>query len=464
MDAAIPEASGLRAGWSGISLVPENLEAFALRVRSARAATTSLDLLYYAWHEDATGRALMREVLHAADRGVRVRLLLDDLYVREAERGLAALDAHPRIEVRLFNPFRLRRCGALGQAAEFLVARYRLNHRMHNKAWIADGSLAIGGGRNIGDEYFDASSQFNFRDLDLVMTGGAVAGAAAAFERYWASTRVRPLAEVAAAAGDGLDALRARLDEAADDILDPGYRQRLAALPALDDLVHAGRVAVPDGAIRVVADPPEKGRLRRRLPGVLDAIAAAMEGAAAGPDHFPLLRAGAARGAPAGRAGAPGVRVSVLTNSLAATDVLAVHGGYARYRRPLLRAGIAMHELKQGGQEGGSLLGSGSASLHTKALVVDDDLVFVGSFNLDPRSAYLNTEMGAFVRHPTPAAELAEEFARLTDPARSWSVRLAGPGLVWQDGERELRHEPGASLGRRVLARILGWLPIETHL
>jgi cardiolipin synthase C len=163
-----------------------------------------------------------------------------------------------------------------------------------------------------------------------------------------------------------------------------------------------------------------------------------------------------------------GVRVSVLTNSLAATDVLAVHGGYARYRRRLLRAGVELHELKRGGQQGKSLFGSGGASLHTKAFAVDDELAFVGSFNIDPRSAYLNTEMGTFVQHPALAGELSEEFARLTDPARSWTVRLARGRLAWTDrvdGERHVLHrEPGTKLSRRVLARVLGWLPIEPQL
>ena len=160
--------------------------------------------------------------------------------------------------------------------------------------------------------------------------------------------------------------------------------------------------------------------------------------------------------------------VSVLTNSLAATDVLAVHGGYARYRRRLLRAGVELYELRRGGQQGQSLFGSGHASLHTKAFSVDGALAFVGSFNIDPRSAYLNTEMGIFVRHPGLAGDLDAEFARLTDPSRSWRVTLRRGQLVWTDhadGQtREVRHEPEASLTRRILARVLGWLPIEHQL
>ena len=163
-----------------------------------------------------------------------------------------------------------------------------------------------------------------------------------------------------------------------------------------------------------------------------------------------------------------GVRVTVVTNSLAATDVLAVHGGYARHRRRLLRAGVELRELKRGGQEGASLLGSGgNASLHTKALCVDGELALVGSFNFDPRSAHLNTEMGVFVRDAAVAGRLREEIARLTDPARSWAVRLDAAGrLEWSDGGAggPLHGEPETSLTRRVLARVLGWFPIEPYL
>lgn len=163
-----------------------------------------------------------------------------------------------------------------------------------------------------------------------------------------------------------------------------------------------------------------------------------------------------------------GVAVSILTNSLAATDVLAVHGGYARYRRRLLKAGVELHELKRGGQEGKSMFGSGGASLHTKAFVTDDAVTVVGSFNLDSRSANLNTEMGAFVEDLTLADQLRGEHRRLTDPARSWLVELEGPRLTWRghvEGHmRMLQIEPDTALLRRLLARMFGWLPIEPQL
>jgi putative cardiolipin synthase len=461
-------------GMAGVSLVPDNRTAFALRALSARAASGTLDLQYYTWNEDATGALLAREALRAADRGVRVRVLLDDLYVRGYERELAALAEHPAVEVRLYNPFRVRSWGALGAAVDFLLASYRLNHRMHNKAWIADGRLFIGGGRNVGDEYFGAASQFNFRDLDLVVEGEAAEQAVANFDRYWNSVRVRPIEALAAAPrrgrpSCGLDELRRRLEAAAEGPAGSGYLSRSSAGPDLAGLLAEDRVLVPVERVRIAADPPRKGLGRRRAPGLLSEVRAAI--GAAGREVFIVspyfvpgrrgarLLAGLVR---------RGVRVTVVTNSLAATDVLAVHGGYARHRRRLLRAGIELRELKRGGQEGASLLGSGgNASLHTKAFCVDGELAFVGSFNFDPRSAHLNTEMGTFVQDPGVAGRLREEFVRLTDPARSWAVRLDGAGrLAWSDAAagEPLRGEPGTTWTRRALARVLGWLPIEPYL
>ncbi|MBD0273920.1 MAG: phospholipase D family protein [Acetobacteraceae bacterium] len=468
-------ASGVPAGLAGVSLVADNHAAFALRALSARGAAERLDLQYYTWNEDATGALLAQEALRAADRGVRVRLLLDDLYVRGYERELAALAEHPCVEVRLYNPFRVRSWGAFGAAVDFLLASYRLNHRMHNKAWIADGRFFVGGGRNIGDEYFGAASQFNFRDLDFVVEGKAAAQAAWHFDRYWNSGRVRSIQALAAAASrhgwpsGGLDGLRRRLEVAVAAPVAADYLARSAAGPDLPGLLAQGRVLVPTERVRIAADPPRKGLGRRRAPGLLSEVRAAI--GAAGREvlivspYFVPGRRGARLLASLVRRG---VRVVVVTNSLAATDVLAVHGGYARHRRRLLRAGVELRELKRGGQEGASLLGSGgNASLHTKAFCVDGGLAFVGSFNFDPRSAHLNTEMGTFVRDPEVAGRLREEIARLTDAVRSWAVRMDAAGrLEWSDGgpRSPVHREPGTSLTRRVLARVLGWLPIEPYL
>ncbi|WP_439814175.1 phospholipase D family protein [Zavarzinia sp. CC-PAN008] len=457
------------AAGTAVSLVSDNLEAFALRALSAREATATLDLQYYTWGEDVTGRLLAREVLCAADRGVKVRLLLDDLYVRDASLELSTLAQHPNIQVRLYNPFKIRNWGLLGRTANLLFSSYRLNHRMHNKAWIVDGHVAIAGGRNIGDEYFDASSQFNFRDLDMVLSGAAVPHAVSLFERYWSSRRVHPFENIgeASAMASGLEGLRRRLDAFAEEAVARSYLDRVRDYSALEELLRKGRTELPAGAVRVVADPPDKGRPGLRKPGILNVLRAAMASAEKEVVLIsPYFVPGRKGSRLLVRLARRGVKVSVLTNSLAATDVLAVHGGYARYRRRLLRAGIAMYELKRGGQEGTSLFGSsGQASLHTKALFMDDDLVFVGSFNLDPRSANLNTEMGTFARHPELVRQLRAEFARLTDRSRSWTVQLENRRLVWRDDTgRDWHGEPETPFLRRAMARILGWLPLEPQL
>ncbi|MGG5820352.1 phospholipase D family protein [Falsiroseomonas sp. HW251] len=461
---------------AGITVLPLAPEAYAIRAASARAAGRSLDLQYYVWRGDLTGRLLAREVLAAADRGVTVRMLLDDAFAIGHQRAIAALDEHPNITVKLFNGTRWRRFGRWGYALEIVFGGWHLNRRMHNKAWIADGQLAVVGGRNIGNEYFglDEEGAINFRDLDLVLAGGIAQGACAVFERYWTSPLARPATETSAAGNraGALDALRRDLDGCLRDPRATGLLAALREPPSRR--IRRGLAPVAEDAVRVIAEPPEKARRglgarrRARAAGgiaadIADALRAARrEVRLISPYFVP------------GRAGmrllldlvARGVKVSVVTNSLAATDVVAVHGGYMKYRRPLLEAGVAIHELKPGPEdEKASLLGSrGGAALHTKALVVDGLLAFVGSFNLDPRSAALNTEMGAFVRNPAVAKEVAAEQERLMDPALSWRVTLRGGRIAWCD-EARIRHaEPGASWRRTLVAWLARVLPVEEQL
>jgi putative cardiolipin synthase len=464
----------------GVAVVCRAAEAFAIRAATARAAGRSLDLQYYVWRGDLTGQLLAREVLAAADRGVQVRLLLDDVYALGHERRLSALDAHPNIEVRLFNGTTWRRFGRWGYLLEIAFGGWHLNRRMHNKNWIADGRLAVVGGRNIGNEYFglDNDGDINFRDLDLVLAGAPAAGACDVFTRYWESKLARPAAHLSAAseARGGLAALRRDLEEAARAPETPGLLAPLAEHPARR--IRRGLTLVGEGAVRVVADAPEKAkrglgaRKRARAAGgiaaeIADLLREAKREVRLISPYFVPGQAGLELLLGLVRRG---VQVSVVTNSLAATDVVAVHGGFMRYRRPLLRAGVAIHELKPGpAEEGASMFGSrGGAALHTKAAVVDGLRAFVGSFNLDPRSAALNTEMGAFVQNPAVAREVAAEQERLMDPAISWKVELEGGRLVWRDEAsgvpRASRVEPGASFRRQAIAWLARVLPVEEQL
>lgn len=469
--------TGFGAGeQSRVALLPGAEQAYALRASSARAARRTLDLQYYMWRADVTGRLLASEILAAADRGVLVRLLLDDVYALGRERVLGALDAHPNITVRLFNGTRWRRFGRLGLLLEIALGGWYLNRRMHNKNWIMDGRLAIVGGRNIGDEYFDRVEEGTvaFRDLDIAILGEAASQATQVFNRYWQSRLARPATDVTATASlpESLPRLRRQLAttrarHAAD--------ARLAALFDPPEHPHWPQLmAVDPRCIQVVADPPDKARRglharkRARAAGgiaaeIADALRLARHEALLISPYFVPGRAGLAL---LRTLRSRGVRVSVVTNSLAATDVVAVHGGYARYRRALLDAGITLFELKPTQtEERTSLLGSRGAALHTKAFVVDGVLAFVGSFNLDPRSAALNTEMGAFVRHRRVAGEVAAEHSRLADPSRSWQVVWEAGRLAWREGDGTLlRREPLAGWWRRTLAGLVRRLPVEEQL
>ena len=461
---ADPVAAGAKGtDPSRLTLISDGVSAFAARAASARAARHSLDLQYYMWKTDLTGQLLAREALMAADRGARVRILLDDMHGLGQEFTLAPLTGHPMIQLRRFNGTRWRRWGRLGLLLEMLVSNWHLNRRMHNKAWIADAAVVICGGRNIGDSYFDASGEVNFRDLDVMVRGAPALAASEMFEAYWTNPLARPVRRLSIRpAARSLSRLRRKLDAMA---------RSEAAQPYLDRVEVPGRqqariLEVENDAIGIVSDLPEKARglAGSAVAPVIGAmLAGARREALLVSPYFVPGEDGTTRLIGMVRAG---VRVCVITNSLAATDVVAVHAGYARYRERLLAAGVELFEVKQSGEKRAGLFGSGSASLHTKAIVVDDAQAFVGSFNLDPRSMNLNTEMGVVVRQSTMARLMRRQHRWLAHGARSWRVRLEDGRLTWDDGVtiHRGRAEPGATLLRRVMACGLRWLPIESQL
>lgn len=442
---------------SHVALLADGDAAFAARVASARAAERTLDLQYYLWHGDVTGKLMAREALMAADRGVRVRILIDDLYGIGRERDIAALSGHARISLRWFNTSKWGRWGWLGLLLELAFGSWHLNRRMHNKAWIADGEMVICGGRNIGDRYFDAPADFNFRDLDVAVRGPAAEEATALFESYWRSPLARPLRRLPRmrTRKSALKRLRRKLEAAA-------ATPEAAAL--LEDARQAGTpegIRIANDAIRILADPPEKVRGREAsviAPVVHDLLASARREALLISPYFVPGEAGTEELIALRQRG---VRVSVVTNSLAATDVVAVHGGYARYRERLLAEGVEIHELKPTGEPKTGVFGSRGASLHTKAVLVDDGPVLVGSFNLDPRSIALNTEMGVLVQHAALARMVRRQHFRLAASSRSWKLALVNGRLAWEGCER---NEPDSTFRRRCLAQLVRWLPVESQL
>ncbi|WP_369980460.1 phospholipase D family protein [Xanthomonas bundabergensis] len=469
IDRVVAPLTAAHPGHSGMVILPDNVEAFAVRAAAARAAGRSLDLQYYIWHADFTGNLLYNELLRAADRGVRVRLLLDDMNVHGSNSVLAALDSHPAIEVRLFNPTRARE-GTLMRGVELVLRFFSVNRRMHNKAWIADGRVAVVGGRNVGDEYFDAARDTNFMDTDVAVVGPAVAQAAQIFDAYWNSRSAVPLGALVQAEPEALSRLRASIDAGLGSARAHPYAQRLRQAPSVRNLVEGERPLHWSAEAAIVFDPPEKAegappRADWMTPRLVGEMARAQRELALISPYFVPGDDGLRW---IGQLRERGVAVGVLTNSLAANDVVAVHGGYAGYRVPLLRQGVTLFELKPQGDPGGSLFGSSGASLHTKAFVVDASEGFIGSFNLDPRSMNLNTEMGLLFRDRAAAAELQRLYRAKVSAPVSYRLALQDGELRWQDGAarppRTWTHEPEAGVWRRAAARVIGWLPLESQL
>ncbi len=473
LDRQLAPQLGAHPGQSGFRLVADGVEAFALRALTARRAERSLDVQTYIWHADTTGVLLIRELLSAADRGVRVRVLLDDLDARSKNFELVAIDGHPNIEVRIFNPFATRE-GLAGKIIEGLTSFSRVNGRMHNKAWIADNRLAIVGGRNLGDEYFTASERVNFIDLDFAMIGPAASETSDVFDLYWNSAAVWPMATLNPTTV--APARAAKLRATAEQRFTRASQSAYVAALGSDGSLQA--IAVDPEAIhwssrwQVLADDPMKVQLGGEplaRSAVLRGLTALLERAQREitlvSAYFVPGERGTARLSTLAQAGK---QLSILTNSLAATDVVAVHGGYARYRDTLITSGAALWELKPEplqNARGWRALGSSGASLHTKAVIVDREHLFVGSFNLDPRSISVNCEHGVLVEDSALAEQAAALVARLRAGEHSWRVSHDSRGeLQWSDGHRTHSREPGASLLRRVFARVIGLLPIESQL
>ncbi len=468
---------------SGVHMLMSGREAFASRILLARAAVRSLDVQYYIWHNDLSGTLLLEAMHEAADRGVRVRMLLDDNGVAGLDPVLAALDQHPNIEIRLFNPFVLRRPRMLGYLADFP----RLNRRMHNKSVVADGQAAIIGGRNIGDEYFDARDAGLFFDLDVLAIGPVVDEVARDFDRYWGSQSAYPVHKILPPApAEALAALHRSASLVERDPAARDYVEAVRALPFVAQMV-AGSLPFEWAVIRMVSDDPAKGIGKAASDGLLATALYRVIGAPVRElglisGYFVPTRAGVdALAELAGR----GVDVAIFTNAFEASDVWVVHAGYAERRKALLRAGIRLFEMRgpdrsegapsrrkligtgsgSGSSTGGHVLRSSAATLHAKAFAVDGERLFIGSFNFDPRSIHLNTELGFVIESPQLATTMANAF-ELDIPALAYEVVLSENGrLNWRErrpgGVIVHATEPGTSLLQRWGIRIVSRLPIE---
>ncbi|GIZ13740.1 phospholipase D family protein [Pseudomonas sp. NCCP-436] len=453
-------------GQSGFYLLDDSEQAFAARAELIRAAGSSLDLQYYIMHDGLSTRTLIDEVLQAADRGVRVRILLDDTASDGRDYEISLLAAHPNIQVRVFNPLHLGRTIGVTRVLGRALQLGRQHRRMHNKLWLADSSAAIVGGRNLGDEYFDAEPTFNFTDIDLLAVGPVAEQLAHSFDQYWNSALSKPIRQFLywPASSRDLRQARKRLQayltraslkqpELYQQLL--GYREQPRLPQWLEQLTWAPGWALWDAPAKVLADgePDAQLLMASQLEPKLSDLSQELLLVSA---YFVPTRDGTRYLVDQANRG---VAVRILTNSLEATDVPAVHGGYAPYRRKLLEHGVRLFEMRRQPGNGGSapysFSGSSESSLHSKAIVLDRRYAFIGSLNFDPRSILWNTEVGVLVDSP----ELSEQVRRLAlegmRPGISYEVLLVEGTLRWRAEDNgqvhELSREPG-SLWRRINA------------
>ena len=459
-------------GQSGLHAIPDGRGALAARLALADAAQCSLDVQYFIWNKDMAGKVLIEHLLRAADRGVRVRLLLDDLGTMPTDAALLAIDSHPNIEVRMFNPVALRSPRLLGM----VTAAARINKRMHNKSLTADGQVAIVGGRNIGDEYFEANKEMNLADLDVAVIGPVVKEVSAEFDLYWNHRAAIPIAALARqnTTPGKFAAMRAALTAHHKTAEGSAYAESVRGSELVSELRNRN-VSFLWGKATIVNDHPDKvatsaaktethlaPQLRRTLAATKHELFLVSPYFVPGKQGVEIL-AGVHR---------RGVRVVVLTNSLASTDGVPVHSKYQLYRKAMVESGVELYEMKptavaaaarRAGSFPGSS-GSGTAGLHAKTFSFDRRTGFIGSYNLDPRSSKLNTEMGVLFECPQLAKLLPEAAARNLD-RNAYRVELDRNHLVWvtREGDKQVRYtsEPKANLWKRIQVAVLSCLPIE---
>jgi len=464
------------SGLSGFYALKEGIEAYAARLLLVQTADKSLDLQYYIWKDDLTGKTLLTKVLAAADRGVRVRLLLDDLDTTNEDDLLHVLDAHPNIEVRLFNPFANRG----NRLLDFVTDSSRVNRRMHNKSMTADNQATIFGGRNIGDEYFDAPEAVGFSDMDVLAVGPVVTEVSHEFDLYWNSDWVYPLSVFSTGvppADGAIEEVRREAAAFVEAARSTAYANSLRNL----DISQLGSIAELEyswGEWVLGYDQPSKVDAKvvkgdtHLAPSLKEAIDNTgtdlivvspyfVPGSELTQYFIDLVKRG--------------VRVRILTNSLAANDVPLVHAGYMRYRKDLIRGGVELYEFKpikgvSRDEKTKKVKWSGSsrASLHGKYLGVDKRYLFVGSFNLDMRSKELNTEMGVYFESPRYAGMLADAFDRKAMDV-AYRVMLGDDGqLQWVTAENgkniTLDVEPETSAWMRFSTGIMSGIVPEKQL
>ena len=458
-----------RAGHSGFYPLVDGHDALLARLALIDQAEVSIDAQYYLFHSDLVGSLFMHHLLMAADRGVRIRLLIDDLASAKADKSIAIANSHPNMEIRLFNPVIAR---GLWRPVQFLTDFSRINRRMHNKAFIVDNQVAIIGGRNIGDEYYKASA-VEFSDLDVIQVGAVVPDISGVFDQFWNSTISFPAEAIVnnRISKDDLGSFKHQLKLETSSDSAQVYGSHLKSAPIIEKL-EKGELELFWGDAQVYADQPEKLLLplsdknTHLTPQLKPLIESAKTEFVMFSPYFVPGNDGVAF---LQRLVDRGVSVTVVTNSLASTDVAIVHAGYSRYREKLLKAGVRLIEMKPiQKRPGRSLSGSKRASLHAKTYIVDRHLMFVGSLNLDPRSVLLNTELGVVYDSKALAEMLLSELSSERKREGVWELKLTDRGIEWFNCHRlcvpVATRDPDTSFLTRLGIAIMSVLPIEQQL
>ncbi len=457
---------------SGFYPLPNGIDALTARLLLAEQAERTIDTQYYLLKTDTSGLAFIDALLKAADRGVRVRLLLDDIFTKGYDAGMAALDSHPNFEIRIFNPFNR---GAAGKAWSGLTNLGRVNRRMHTKTFTIDNQITIIGGRNIADEYFGAREDAKFGDLDVVGVGNVANDVSNMFDSFWNHETALPVQAFAKMPDDPaaqLVLLRERLLRAREQIKDTKYAEAVQA-KALE-FMDKDNTEFDWAPYQLVYDSPDKGIKSKAGPSVaitpklVEALKSAEKELIVLSPYFVPRKRGVEFFS---ELQARGVNVTIVTNSLAANNQITVHGGYAPSRKPLLKNGIRIYEVRPDADVSGAELVATSgakSTLHTKAFLVDRKRVFIGSFNFDPRSANLNTESGVIIQ----SKQMGSSFENRVDAGlktQTYELFLNEDGkLRWRgfdDGQEVIyKKEPQSTWGQRFMAGFMRLMPIRGQL
>ena len=464
-------------GLSGFLPLGNGLDAFVARAVLASIAERSIDVQYYLYHDDLVGYLFTEQLIKAADRGVRVRILVDDMGLGGRDLGTAVLDSHPNVEVRIFNPFSRN----TARASQFLTRMGSVTRRMHNKSFLVDNQATILGGRNIGNEYFEADPDLAFADLDVLAVGPVVSDVSTVFDLYWNSELACPIASLKGTppTPEDIEQHRKQFNDFIDQQADSAYLRALRNSD-LAQKMRADQVRFAWGTAEVVYDRPEKllhntskieyhlgPQLKPYLEQVKNELIIFSPYFVPGAPGTTFLTQLVERG----------VRVRIVTNSLASNDVGIVHSGYAKYRKALLRGGVELYEMnkqltKEQRKAKKGTGGSSKASLHAKSFVFDREQIFIGSLNLDPRAVIHNTEIGVVIDSKEIADGMGQWFDQnieaftfrlelVTQKDGSEQVRWHG----WENGQPVVyTKEPHTSIWQRFGVGFFSFWPIESQL